>query len=56
VIADGPQGPPDNTVLYLLAAVIIAAMVLGYLVWRDRRGTRRHDIDKIDDIDKGDFS
>jgi hypothetical protein len=37
------KGTHDDTVLYLLAAVIIAAMAFGYLIWRDQRGPRSHD-------------
>ena len=44
VIAAGETGTPDNTVLYLLAAVIIAAMAFGYLIWRDRHGPRGHSL------------
>jgi hypothetical protein len=42
VIAASDNGAPDNTALYLLAAVIIAAMAFGYLIWRDRHGPRGH--------------
>ena len=42
VIAAGANGTHDNTVLYLLAAIIIAAMTFGYLIWRDRHGPRGH--------------
>jgi hypothetical protein len=40
--ANGANGAHDNTVLYLLAAIIIAAMAFGYLIWRDRHGPRGH--------------
>jgi hypothetical protein len=42
VIAADDSGAHDNTVLYLLAAIIIAAMAFGYLIWRDRHGPRGH--------------
>lgn len=41
-MAAGAKGGPDNTVLYLLAAIVIAAMAFGYLIWRDWRRTRGH--------------
>ena len=61
MIEAAPSGPHDNTALYLLAAIVIAAIAFGYLFWRGSRGTRRHDrthsdADSSYDNGKGDFS
>jgi cell division protein FtsL len=52
VVASGAKTAPDNTALYLIAAIIIAAMVIGYLAWRERHATRNRDRTN----DEGDMS
>ena len=38
VLDTGTHDPPGHTAPYLSAAIIVAVLVTGYLMWRDRHG------------------
>lgn len=56
VIASGANSAPDNTALYLIAAIVIVAMVIGYLAWRDRHAARTRDRTNDETNDAGGMS